>query len=205
MNMKIYNEILETVFVILQVCNNLKRNFLNVPEAVLLSPTHGSVALHACYKVSTDRECVNRPCIIKGRDERDVNMCVWSTWMALKASWWVLGRWICLWFHPVHELSRQLADRSLSLCLISVYFSVFLSHAGKTRISCLRWTAGTCCWTRFDGRAKTMRRWATFIWTTSSCASCRLVKTPHVLWKRSVFLITFQRLLVSKCSLKVSK
>lgn len=35
-------------------------------------------------------------------------MCVWSMWMALKASWWVLGRGICLWFHPVHELSAQM-------------------------------------------------------------------------------------------------
>lgn len=88
MNMKIYNEILDTVFVILQVGKDLERVLTQklsespiCPRStscstLLLGPTHGSVALHACYKVSTYPECLNRPCIIKGRDERDVNVYV---------------------------------------------------------------------------------------------------------------------------------
>lgn len=83
-------------------------------------------------------------------------------------------------------LSKIIAFRhyltNSAFCILT-FFPLFLS-AEKTRTSFPQWTVGICCWTRWGGRVKTTPRWATSIWTMSSCASCRSARTQHALWRR---------------------
>lgn len=97
------------------------------------------------------------------------------------------------------RISLLISHRKLSRTKSTQFFKIFAFYTtyltvhhwfwlyyatGKTRTCCLRWTAGTCSWTRWGERVRTTPRSATCTSTMSSHASRMSARTTCVCLRR---------------------